>query len=135
MGSPKIHHVIYSSSGEMNAILARVLGHLKIAEKTGWITFVDMERNRNYYSELEEIFSSRPRKKHRYLLELANIVENHLLSRCGGLVSGYSGMSEMAQVLSGDLEIADEIWDGRVPQRPKFLAKHTSSYRGGVPRI
>ena len=291
VGSPKIHYVIYSSSGGMNSILARVLGHLKIAETNGWIPFVDMERNSNYYSELEQIhgsrnvweyyfqpvssvspaavyaggdwldsagrfphevmtplfsdvqwipevwkkhirlrpethsaideseknvyigpevlgihfrgtdmrtfpghpmpptekqmfrrvdahlndgsftklflvteaesyvqlfanrygkrlsyldvarqgkediFRSRPRKNHRYLLGLENIVETHLLSRCGGLVSGYSGMSEMAQVLSRDLKTVDKIWNGRVPPRPKFVANRVWSYRASVPRI
>lgn len=82
-----------------------------------------------------DIFVSRPRTNHRYILGLENIIETSLLSECGGLVSGYSGISEMAQVLNRDFRVVDKIWNGRVPRYPKLVSKNIWSYRQRAPRI
>lgn len=82
------------------------------------------------------IFVDRPRNNHRYLLGLENLIETRLLAECGGLVCGYSGLSEMAHVLGREnFQTVDKVWNGRVPAGPKIVASHIWSYRQAAPRI
>jgi hypothetical protein len=95
------------------------------------LSFLDFSRQGKV-----DIFVDRPRKNHRYLLGLENLIETKLLSECGGLVSGYSGLSEMAHVLGREnLQTVEKIWNGRVPGRPKLLTKHIWSYRQAAPKF
>ncbi len=83
-----------------------------------------------------DIYVDRPRNNHRYLLGLESLIETKLLSECGGLVSGYSGLSEMAHVLGREnLNTVEKIWNGRVPGRPKLLTKHVWNYRRVAPKF
>lgn len=76
-----------------------------------------------------------PRPMHRYMLGLEILTETHLLSDCGGLISGYSGVSEMADVLSrGKYRYVDKIWNGRV-RGGRLGAKYLWSYRSRMPRL
>lgn len=82
-----------------------------------------------------DIFVDRPRRNHRYLLGLEALTEMLLLSECGGLISGYSGLSEMAHLLGHkNLSTVSKIWNGTVPTRT-ILAKHLWIYKSVVPRI
>ena len=95
------------------------------------LSFLDVSRQSTV-----DIFVDRPRKNHRYLLGLENIIEMNLLAECGGLVCGYSGLSEMAHVLGrSNFLTVDKIWNGRVPDGPKLVSKHIWSYRRVAPRI
>ena len=47
-----------------------------------------------------DMYKTHPRLNHRYILGLEALIETYLLAECGGLVSGFSGVSEMANVLS-----------------------------------
>lgn len=83
-----------------------------------------------------DIFVDHPRKNHRYLLGLENLIETNLLSECGEIVCGFSGLSEMAHVLGRDnIRTVDKIWNGRVPGRPKLATKYAWSYRRTAPRF
>ena len=80
-----------------------------------------------------DIYHEYPRPMHRYLLGLEVLTETHLLSECGGLISGYSGVSEMADVLSrGKYRHLEKIWNGRV-RGGRFGAKYLWSYRSRMP--
>jgi hypothetical protein len=95
------------------------------------LSFLDVSRQSKV-----NVFVERPRKNHRYLLGLENLIETQLLAECGGLVCGYSGLSEMAHLLGRENFITvDKIWNGRVPEGPKLATKYTWSYRRAVPRI
>ena len=64
-----------------------------------------------------DIYKEFPRPQHRYLLGFEALAETLLLAKCGSLVCGYSGTSEMARVI-GRHSISDvhAIWNGRNPR-------------------
>jgi hypothetical protein len=81
-----------------------------------------------------DIYKTHPRLNHRYLLGLEALIETYLLAECGGLVSGFSGVSEMANVLSnGAYVVSKKIWNGRVPGSP-IKARTAWSIRSKLPR-
>lgn len=81
------------------------------------------------------VYLEYPRPMHRYLLGLEVLVETHLLSECGGLISGYSGVSEMAHVLSrGHYRFTDKVWNGRV-KGGALGARYLWGFRSRVPRL
>jgi hypothetical protein len=95
------------------------------------ISFLDVSRQ-----GAVNIFVEYPRDKHRYLLGLEALIETHLLAECGGLVCGFSGLSEMAQILGREnMQTVVKIWNGRVPVGPKLLSNYFWSYRERAPRI
>lgn len=54
-----------------------------------------------------------PRRNHRYLLGLEILRDVHLLSRCGGILSGNSNVSEMARLLNrGQYHLDSQIRNG-----------------------
>ena len=110
----------------MNAILARVLGHLKIAEKNGWIPFVDMERNGNYYSELEEIHGSR--NVWEYYFEPVSSVCAEEVYRAGDWLDsdGRFPHELMTPLFSGHQWIP-EVWKKHIRLRPETHSAITES--------
>lgn len=94
------------------------------------VTYLDIPRVGDI-----NIFVEYPRPHHRYLLGLEAFIESKLLAECGGLVCGYSGLSEMAHALGrDDFTSVEKIWNGRVPGT-RLAAKHFWSYRSVAPRI
>lgn len=103
-------------------------------------SFVARYRERVSYLDIprvghNKIFVEYPRPNRRYLLDLEAFIETKLLAECGGLVCGYSALSEIARALGrGDFTSVEKIWNGRVP-RQKLAAKYFWSYRSTAPRI
>lgn len=79
-------------------------------------------------------FKIYPRNNHRYLLGLESQIETNLLAECGGLICGYSGVSEMAIELSrGNFRFLDKVWNGR-NGGGLFARRHLWNYRNRAPR-
>jgi len=96
----------------------------------GRISVLDVSR-----SGPTNVYLEYPRPMHRYRLGLEVLVETHLLSECGGLISGYSGVSEMAHVLSrGYYRHMDKVWNGRV-KGGALGAKYLWDFRSKAPRL
>ena len=71
----------------------------------------------------------------RYRLGLEVLLETLLLSECGGLISGYSGLSEMSRVLSrGEYRVSDQVWNGRL-RGGRLGSKYLWDYRSSAPRF
>jgi len=86
-------------------------------------------------SGLLDVYKEYPRPNHRYLLGLETLVETHLLAECGGLISGYSGVSEMARVLSrGKHRLSEQIWNGRL-RGGRLSQKFLWAYRSKTHRL
>lgn len=82
-----------------------------------------------------EIYREYVRPNHRYLLGLEVLVETQCLARAGGLISGYSGVSEMAETLSAvKYRHLDKVWNGRLPFGGN-LGERFWNFRANSPRI
>lgn len=81
------------------------------------------------------VYHEYPRDLHRFKLGLEVLIETQLLAECGGLVCGYSGVSEMSIVLSrGHYKDVQKIWNGRI-RGGRLGAKYLWPYRNRTPRF
>ena len=64
-----------------------------------------------------------------------SIYRSHLGPGLNSLVSGYSGVSEMAHVLSrGQFRYVDKVWNGRLRVGGP-VGRNLWGYRASVPRV
>ena len=94
------------------------------------VNYLDVAR-----SGSENIDHEYPRPHHRYLLGLEILTEASLMSECGGLVCGYSNVSQMTEVMArGNFKVLERIWNGKL-RGGRFVAQHLWNFRSRAPRI
>lgn len=93
------------------------------------VSYLDVARSgsRNTYSEY-------PRANHKYLLGLEILTEATLMSECGGLVCGFSNVSQMTEVMAnGNFLVLERVWNGKL-RGGKILGRYLWDYRRLAPQ-
>lgn len=86
-------------------------------------------------SRNSNIYEAYPRQMHRYRLGLEILTEVSLMSECGGLICGFSNVSQFAEVLSrGRFRTIDRVWNGKL-RGGRLLAPVLWHYRSVTPRL
>lgn len=84
-------------------------------------------------SGISNVYLEYPRPMHKFRLGLEILTEVLIMSECGGMVCGYTNVSQMAEVLArGRMHSIDRVWNGKL-RGGRFAARFLWDYRSKVP--